>query len=417
MSSEENRYRCTLPFSHLNVTARGVVLPCCNYEFRKNPEWKEGDHDSTVFTRASEGLGNILHSKIWHELRKKSKMNIAEPGCSNCYFSEDATGSSRRTWANRTFPDADSETKLKSIELKLGAKCNLECRTCGFVSSNKLLREDSYARYGEINKEWIKLIQGFSDWTKDQSFWDDLKSVSRDLEYIQFTGGEPLLIQEQYEYLQWLADNNIDPLIQYITNATQRLDDFKRNLWNNFSQMIIDVSIDGTEKVGEYVRTGSVWSEQARNIKEYVQYFNDRNKVFKEWSSFNLATTVSIFNVTEIRPILDFMYDVGMKDANWSINIVRHENWMDIANLEGEAKEYALNIVSEIINDSKYSEEHRNTLQIVSSRINSDPTTEDKFVNKLKHKEKIHNTVNKNRYHDYSKLLPDWWDMLVRSDV
>jgi organic radical activating enzyme len=37
--------------------------------------------------------------------------------------------------------------------------------------------------------------------------------VSSDLEYLQFTGGEPLLIQEQYQYLEWLAENNIDPVI------------------------------------------------------------------------------------------------------------------------------------------------------------------------------------------------------------
>jgi MoaA/NifB/PqqE/SkfB family radical SAM enzyme len=56
------------------------------------------------------------------------------------------------------FPDADNDTKLKSIELKLGAKCNLECRTCSPNSSNKLLKEGSYERFGKVDKDWIRYL-------------------------------------------------------------------------------------------------------------------------------------------------------------------------------------------------------------------------------------------------------------------
>lgn len=413
----DKKYRCTLPFSHLNIASRGVVTPCCNYEWRNNPTWALAEQDHTKFTWIQEGIDNILHSKTWFDLRKKSMKNIPESGCSNCYFSDENSGSSRRTWANSTFPDADKETKLKSIELKLGAKCNLECRTCGHTSSNKLLKESSYSRFGKIDKDWIRTIQGFSDWIKDENFWNDLKSVSHDLEYIQFTGGEPLLIHEQYKYLEWLAENNIDPMIQYITNATIPLDEYKINLWNNFSKIILDFSIDGIGSVGEYVRTGSVWNEQEKNIIDYNRYIKDRNEKSGGGNSINLATTVSILNVTEIGDVLEFMYDNGLEDSTWSINIVRHENWLDIANLSGRAKQVALDSVNNIINNKRYSEKHRNRLFEVTSRINDNPTTTAKFVERLERKERIHNIVNKNRHHDYSKLLPEWWSILVDSDV
>jgi hypothetical protein len=74
--SEDQKYRCTLPFSHLNVTARGVTTPCCNYDWRKNDHWKLADSDYNYFTWVSEGLENILNSAPWRELRKKSKKNI-----------------------------------------------------------------------------------------------------------------------------------------------------------------------------------------------------------------------------------------------------------------------------------------------------------------------------------------------------
>ena len=413
----EPKYRCTLPFSHLNITLRGVVTPCCNYEWRKNDNWKSAEADHTKFTWVQDGITNILHSKPWFELRKKSKQNIPDNGCSNCYFSDKSIGTSRRTWANDTFPDADNETKLKSVELKLGAKCNLECRTCGYTSSNKLLKEGSYTRFGKIDKDWIRNVQEFSSWTQDENFWNDLKEASSDLEYIQFTGGEPLLIQEQYKYLEWLAENNIDPMIQYITNATIPLDDYKINLWNNFTRMILDFSIDGTHEIGEYVRTGSVWSEQSKNIIDYAKYFKERNDKNAGGSSVNLATTVSILNVTEIESVLDFMYNNDLTDCNWSINIVRHEEWLDVANLKNRAKEHALDVVNSIINNEKYKQGHRNKLSEVIARINDNPTTGAKFTQRLQKKESIHNIVNKNRHHDYSKLMPEWWDILVKSEM
>lgn len=420
--SDDQKYRCTLPFSHLNVTARGVTTPCCNYDWRKNDHWKLADSDYNYFTWVSEGLENILYSAPWRELRKKSKKNIPEPGCHHCYFSDNSVGSSRRTWANDVFPDADNDTKLKSIELKLGAKCNLECRTCSPNSSNKLLKEGSYERFGKVDKDWIRHLQSFSDWTHDENFWDDLKKVSSDLEYLQFTGGEPLLIQEQYQYLEWLAENNIDPVIQYITNATIPLDEYKINLWNKFSKIIIDFSIDGADEVAEYVRTGSNWEEQKNNIIEYGEYVKQHNilnnrKDSSHNSSINLATTVSIYNVTEIRGVLDFIHDNNVDISSWSINIVRWQNWMDIANLKGEAKQYALDNVNSLMNDTKYKEKYRNKLQEVIDRIETDPVTGAKFTDLVEKKQNIHNLLNKNRHHDFSKLLPEWWDILVKSGM
>jgi hypothetical protein len=109
------------------------------------------------------------------------------------------------------------------------------------------------------------------------------------------------------------------------------------------------------------------------------------------------------------------MYEVGMQDSSWSINIVRHEYWMDVANLKGDAKEYALDAVNQIMNDNTYSKEHRDRLEDVIQRLNAEPTTTAMFTERMERKERIHNTVNKNRHHDFSKLLPDWWNMLIKS--
>lgn len=449
--ASDKEFRCTLPSSHLNITGRGVVLPCCNFD------WKASDYHSTpkdtehnnkaVMTfgeRAKPkswhwiqdaGLKPILHSKEWQEIRKKSAKNVAESGCHRCYFSEKSGGGSRRTWANETFPTADSETKLLGMELKLGAKCNLECRSCSGGVSNKLLREDSYLISkqknnwvsGTIDKTWIKNMQSLSAWVHDDKIWDEIKKASPDLEYIQFTGGEPLIINEQYKYLEWLADNNIDPSIQYITNGTIGTDEYKETLWDNFSDLTVDFSLDATEELGEYIRTGSVWKEQVANIDSFVDYMTRRCDNPKNKQFISVAITVSIMNVHNLKPIMDFIHSIRQKvksidsdrflPTGLSINIVNNPDWMDCANLKGEAKEYALAKVQELVDDEKYHGHHRNRLGTVIDAINCEPTSELKFTDMVSVKDTAHNEINSHRDISFKRVAPDWWELLLRSGM
>ena len=436
---EDKKYRCIMPFSHLNITGRGAVLPCCNYD------WKKADHEHTIkntpyhnavkerfnWQKIPEfhwiqdaGLEPILNSKDWASLRKQSAKNVPATGCHDCYYSEKSGSGSRRIWANTEFPDADKDVKLKSIELKLGAKCNLECRSCSGPVSNKLLREDSYINEGVINKEYIKKMTSLSSWINDDVTWGHIKKASRDLEYIQFTGGEPLIIPQHYEYLEWLAKNNIDPKIQYITNGTIGVDDYKEKLWDKFSSLTVDFSLDGTEDLGEYVRTGSTWSEQVKNVIGFVEYMKRRSNK-NLYSHIGVAITVSILNVHNLRPLLDFVNTLNARMADCddisyvqlSTNIVYGPDWMDCANLKDEAKEYALKHVQSIIDDEKYNSDNRDKLKCIVDRIKDTPTTNLKFTEMIENKDKAHNFVNPHRDISFERVAPKWWDILKRSGM
>ena len=433
MEDEDKKYRCIMPFSHVNVTGRGAVLPCCNYD------WLKADYEHTkkdtphhrsvikIFNTENvpefhwiqdEGLQSILYSEDWSMLRKKSAENVPAAGCHDCYRTEKSGSGSRRIWANRAFPDADKHIKITSMELKLGAKCNLECRSCSGPVSNKLLREDSYIKEGVINKDYIKKMTALSSWINDESTWDHIKKASRDLDYVQFTGGEPLIIPQHYKFLEWMAENNIHPTIQYITNGTIGIDEYKENIWDKFPSIAFDFSLDGTEELGEYVRTGSVWSEQVKNILEYADYCIRRMKDNKH-SSMGVAITTSIMNVHNMRPLLDFvnvlndrMSDTGINEVQVSTNIVYTPEWMDIANLKGAAKKYALAHVQSIIDDPKYKDDNRNKLKCIVDRINDNPTTNSKFTDMIETKDKAHNFVNPHRDISFERVAPEWWKIL-----
>ena len=412
---DNSKFRCTLPFSHLHITSRGIITPCCNFEWQNVPEFvsniermREGDH-SLELPWITNGAKNTLNSKLWYELKKRSSKNMVHPGCSNCYFSEKSTGKSRRTWANSQFPKGDSSDKILSMELKLGAKCNLACRTCSYTSSNKLLKENSIERFGEVNKDWMKHIQSLSEWVHDDIVWDEIKSLSHDLEYIQFTGGEPLLIQEHYEFLEYLIQKNINPKVQYITNGTIAVDDEKKKIWDNLDYLVFDFSIDGIGELGEYVRTGSTWEEQVANIKSFFAYKKERTRRGQE-TYISIATTVSILNIVGVKDIVDFIYDEELELSAWTINIVRHPEYLDIANLTGKAKDHAVETVNQIINSNRYHDMYKTESQILIDRMNS--SLQHDYVTGIKQKDNYFNITNKNKI-NYARLMPDWWNKLV----
>ena len=137
-----------------------------------------------------------------------------------------------------------------------------------------------------------------------------------------------------------------------------------------------------------------------------------------------VAITTSIMNVHNMRPLLDFinelnnrMSDAGIDDVQLSTNIVYGPDWMDIANLRGEAKIHALEHVQSIIDDTKYKDDNRNKLKCIVDRMNDDPTTDLKFTDMIQSKDKAHNFVNPHRDISFERVAPEWWDMLKRSGM
>ena len=424
MVDKSSKYFCILPHSHLNLTARGYAIACCNYDWRMSPVLGKETDGSSIPKHQDLPITEIFNEhEEWKQLRYNSLNNIPSPGCEKCYTYEESGAASHRIWANEQFKNIkvtkDNHT-LKSFELKLGAKCNLACRSCSSHSSNKLLKEDSLLESNTIDKDWIRNRQLGSDWIHDESFWKSLYDVSHDLEYIQFTGGEPLLIQEHYDYLRWLVKNNIRPSISYVTNATIRLTDEIKHLWNEFPSINISFSIDAIDKLGEYMRTGSVWEEQKRNIREYADYFNERNKLPGIDNYYSIATTVSILNVYSMGPVIDYLKtfdDPNVLDT-WSINMVTLPEWLSVANIPSDIKPIIKHRLNKVINTSNISERVRSNLRLIIDSMDTVLSDNNpihgnvRFVDRLKLQEQNYFLANK-KIMNYKKIEPQWWKLLT----
>lgn len=424
MVDKSGKYFCILPHSHLNLTARGHTIACCNYNWRKSPVFNKADGSNFIPKHQDTPIIEIFNEhEEWEQLRYNSLNNIPSPGCENCYMYEKNGAFSHRMWANEQFADikvTEDNHTLKSFELKLGAKCNLACRSCSSQSSNKLLKEDSLLMFKKLDKDWIRQRQSQSDWIHDENFWKGLYDVSNDLEYIQFTGGEPLLIQEHYDYLSWLVQNDIRPSISYVTNATVKLTDRIKQLWDEFPSINISFSIDAIGELGEYMRTGAVWEEQQCNIREYADYFAERNKLPDVNNRHSIATTVSILNVYNIEHMIDYLksFDDSNILDSWSVNMVTSPKWLSVANIPSDTKPIIKDRLYKVINTNDISKRICSNLSLI---INSMDTVlndneviheNGKFVDRLKLQEQNYFLANK-KMMNYKKIEPEWWKLLT----
>lgn len=421
MANPTGKYFCILPHSHLNLTARGHTIACCNYSWRASPAFKT-ENGYSIPKHQDSPIKEIFNNHAeWEQLRHNSLNDIPSPGCAKCYKYEESGSESHRTWANSRFSNievTEDNHTLKSFELKLGAKCNLACRSCSSRNSNKLLKEDSFANFGNVDKEWMRKTQSESDWIYDDVFWNGLHEVSHDLEYIQFTGGEPLLIQEHYDYLKWLSDHDIRPEIAYVTNATIVLTEKMKQIWNEFNSITISFSIDATDELEEYMRTGSVWEQQQRNIKEYSEYFNERNELHGASHGYAISTTVSILNVYSIEKMIDYLISLNNPDMidYWTINMVTSPEWLNVANIPRSVKPIIKDRLYKVINRNDISEMIRSNLKLIidciDDNIDTTSTAGGEFIQRLKLQEQNHFLANKKMI-NYKEIEPEWWKLLT----
>jgi MoaA/NifB/PqqE/SkfB family radical SAM enzyme len=258
---------CMLPWISVEASPMGTVRPCCMAH--------EEITDSTgrKYDLTQDTLESAYGSEYMQDLRRQFRRGEQPKTCNRCWDEEAAGRDSKRInsqirlkelyqqvdWAN------DAPDQLWFVDLKLGNICNLKCRICGSWSSSKWAEEElAYMPAGSNKKEHIAytwLRQG--QWPrKTDTFWDNIKTLLPNIKYMEFTGGEPWLINEHWELLEFAVDNGygrqID--IHYNTNTTQppaRL----VPLLSKLGRVDIALSIDNVGPRFEYERYGARWDE------------------------------------------------------------------------------------------------------------------------------------------------------------
>jgi MoaA/NifB/PqqE/SkfB family radical SAM enzyme len=362
-----------LPWISIETSPMGTSRPCClAHDEITDESGKKYDLNET-------NLETIYHSKYMQRLRKQFRAGEKPATCNRCWDEEAAGRDSKRIhsqvrlkelysqvdWAN------DDPDQLWFVDLKLGNICNLKCRICGSWSSSSWATEEMAYLPKDVNKKshiaytWLK--QGA--WPrKTETFWDNMRNLMPNIKYIEFTGGEPWMIQEHFDLLQFAVDEGYSKRIDihYNTNATQTPLPHTK-MWSQFGRVDIAFSVDNVGARFEYERYGAKWDEANENI--------DRTHFAKKEFAPNITTqlcfTINIQNVYYLDELL------AWADAKpWGsiyFNMLHSPSHMSIQHMTPAAKELVINkLKTTFWTNNKYQQEIDNVIKFIENGPGSD---------------------------------------------
>ena len=292
---------CPLPWTSLEVSVNGSVKPCCLYKEEISDKKRLNPYQLYKVYKSST-LTDIQNSEYMQELRKEFVSGSKPKGCRSCWAEEDAGKTSKRMNSLYKMRSSlkdwtpNSKPSLKFIDFKLGNVCNLKCRICGSWSSSKWAQEElSYNKDNDLAR--LHLNEG--GWPKRYpEFFENVKKVLKDVEYFEFTGGEPFMIQQHFELLKYCIKEGYakNQDIHYNTNGTHLPGPEIFEMWKHFKRVEIAFSIDDIGEQFEYQRHPAKWIEVNENMYKFKQQRTDNMQ-------FQICTTISMFNVLNLAKI------------------------------------------------------------------------------------------------------------------
>ena len=328
---------CVLPWVSLETSPIGTVRPCCLAE-----EEIVDIHGNKFDLSKSAELVDIQDSNYMRKLRKQFLRAEQPDTCRKCWAVEDADGTSKRMHTlNRLkhiIPDSDwtqDPKPLMFLDLKLGNICNLKCRICGSWSSSTFAVEEiEFSPIAEKKTGFHYQMLKQGAWAKDnQDFWEEIKNLSDQIRYIEFTGGEPFMIREHFRFLERIVDMGIAGQVEihYNTNGTQ-FPDNAEDVWQHFKTVEIAFSIDDVGARFEYQRANAVWSEVESNIARFMA-MRDRHPSIQ----LQACITVNVFNVIYLETVANWADQQGFDFVYW--NMLHEARHFSIAALPDTAKQ------------------------------------------------------------------------------
>ena len=327
---------CVLPWVSLETSPVGTVRPCCL------AEEEIVDDQGAKFDLNTARFAGIQNSVYMQDLRQQFLDAKQPQTCRKCWREERAGRTSKRMHTldrlKHMIPDqawtADARP-LMFLDLKLGNICNLKCRICGSWSSSTFATEE-LANLGpnedrKSNHHYHMLRAGA--WPRENpTFWSEIEQVSDQIRYIEFTGGEPFMIQEHFDMLQGLINRGIAHNIEihYNTNGTQYPENAE-DIWQYFKHVEIAVSIDDVGARFEYQRSNAVWSEVCANIERF-RNMRERNLNM----TMQVCCTVNVFNVLYLEDVATWINSQDFDFVYW--NMMHDAYYFSIATLPEPAK-------------------------------------------------------------------------------
>ncbi len=114
-------------------------------------------------------------------------------------------------------------------------------------------------------------VPNLYSWYESSTFWQQLQAVMPSIRQMYLVGGEPLLIEAHYDFLESCVKRGYAQNIklEYNSNITA-IPDKAWSLWKHFRLVQIGASIDGIGRVNDYIRHPSKWERVHENLMRLI---------------------------------------------------------------------------------------------------------------------------------------------------
>jgi MoaA/NifB/PqqE/SkfB family radical SAM enzyme len=353
----------------LEASPIGTVRPCCLADDELV------DDAGNKFSLLTANFSSIQNSQAMTRLREEFLAGQQPKTCRKCWNEESAGRTSKRMhtldrmkhmgisdeWTQNAKP-------LMFLDLKLGNICNLKCRICGSWSSSQFATEELNDMPAENRKKSFpyQMLRAGAWPRENESFWHEIDACLNHIRYIEFTGGEPFMIDQHFDMLQGIVDRGIANQVEihYNTNGTQwpaRGPD----IWQHFKTVEVAFSIDDVGARFEYQRTNADWAVVLDTITSF-QYLQSQMPNLR----LQCCSTVNVFNVRYIDQLAQWIALQKFDFVYWNI---MHDAWyFSIASLPRDAKVQIAEHLRSASVPSRYREEFDRIIDFMNRGASTD---------------------------------------------
>lgn len=360
---------CPVAWHSVNIRNNGDFRLCCHANVAEGQGILR-QPDGSPYNLATSSVDSVRNHPLAKAVRKSFLEGKWHPSCARCQLEEENSQPSGRvhslnrleeaglesefrdTVFSRTAADGSIESErfpVYDLDIRFGNKCNLRCRSCGPTDSSSWYGDYFKMGYDRFEDSGATVFLKEADgrivaennrfeWYENISVGSQLPQDLSRLRRIYFAGGEPLLIRQHQEMLEWLVARNLHGQVglEYNTNLTV-LPDAILDLWKKFRFVGVGVSMDGYGKYHEYLRHPGRFDTMERNLRKLDQAEGN----IRRW----LACTVSAQNASHLPDFVLWKERQGYKKIRndlprlpISTHLLHYPNYMNLQALPLKAK-------------------------------------------------------------------------------
>jgi hypothetical protein len=318
---------CMAPWTHTYLSPQTERRLCCAsrepaQNFEQYIDTKAGT--GTYIPIALEEHWNSDHMR---SVRKRMMAGETLPECAVCndqLLNTDVY----RSYFNRLFEhkylqavETTDETGYTSMEpiswdYRFSNLCNFKCRMCGDMLSSAWETEQKQhdmVNWYDPKNNWMRpevknQIEQFQSTQIEQEFAQAVEDHR--VEEVYWVGGEPLMYEQHWKYMQRIIElgDGKNVYARYNTNLSRteyRGCNFYTDILSRLCDWQVCASIDGTGAIGEYIRTGLVYTQWLENFRQGVKVATNRRQM-------RLDFTLTLPGMFEVVPIIKLAEELGV---------------------------------------------------------------------------------------------------------